>query len=114
MNPDEKKNPTAAAPETKAAVTAEKVEGESAPIPPEASHARQRGFATMDRAKVREIARKGGVAAHRSGTAHRFSSDEARKAGRKGGSAPHRTRGRKTGGANGVTNGASNGASAPS
>lgn len=54
---------------------------------------RRRGFATMDRAKVREIARKGGVAAHARGTAHRFSSEEARIAGRKGGSAPHRTRG---------------------
>jgi len=39
----------------------------------------------MDRAKQREIARKGGRAAHEKGTAHEFTSDEARVAGRKGG-----------------------------
>lgn len=44
-----------------------------------------RGFAAMDREKQREIARKGGKAAHEKGTAHQFSSDEAREAGRKGG-----------------------------
>lgn len=44
-----------------------------------------RGFASMDREKQREIARKGGKAAHEKGTAHEFTSDEARAAGRKGG-----------------------------
>ena len=44
-----------------------------------------RGFASMDREKQREIARKGGRAAHEKGTAHEFTSDEARAAGRKGG-----------------------------
>lgn len=44
-----------------------------------------RGFASMDPAKQREIASKGGRAAHQSGKAHEFTSDEARKAGRKGG-----------------------------
>ena len=44
-----------------------------------------RGFASMDRNKQREIARKGGRAAHEKGTAHEFTSDEARAAGRKGG-----------------------------
>jgi hypothetical protein len=39
----------------------------------------------MDRAKQKEIARKGGRAAHEKGTAHEFTSDEARAAGRKGG-----------------------------
>ncbi len=39
----------------------------------------------MDQDKQREIARKGGRAAHEKGTAHQFSSDEAREAGRKGG-----------------------------
>lgn len=39
----------------------------------------------MDRQKQREIARKGGRAAHEKGTAHRFTSDEAREAGRRGG-----------------------------
>lgn len=56
---------------------------------------RRRGFAAMDRAKVIEIAHKGGVAVHAKGTAHRFTSEEARAAGRKGGRAPHRVRGRK-------------------
>jgi general stress protein YciG len=44
-----------------------------------------RGFASMDRGKQREIASKGGRAAHEKGTAHQFTSDEARQAGRKGG-----------------------------
>lgn len=44
-----------------------------------------RGFASMDRERQREIARKGGKAAHARGTAHEFTSDEARAAGRKGG-----------------------------
>jgi general stress protein YciG len=55
----------------------------------------RRGFAAMDRAKVRAIAMLGGAAVHRKGTAHRFSREEAREAGRKGGLAPHRVRGRK-------------------
>ena len=44
-----------------------------------------RGFASMDAARQREIASKGGRAAHEKGTAHRFNSEEARQAGRKGG-----------------------------
>ncbi|AWH18435.1 general stress protein [Stenotrophomonas sp. ZAC14D2_NAIMI4_7] len=44
-----------------------------------------RGFASMDEDKQREIAAKGGRAAHESGNAHEFSSEEAREAGRKGG-----------------------------
>jgi general stress protein YciG len=44
-----------------------------------------RGFASMDPEKQREIASKGGKAAHERGTAHEFTSDEARDAGRKGG-----------------------------
>jgi uncharacterized protein len=43
------------------------------------------GFASMDGQKQREIARKGGLAAHRKGTAHEFTTEEARFAGRKGG-----------------------------
>ncbi|GAB1344392.1 hypothetical protein MASR1M101_35190 [Gemmatimonas sp.] len=39
----------------------------------------------MDPARQREIASKGGRAAHEKGTAHEWSSDEAREAGRKGG-----------------------------
>ena len=51
-----------------------------------------RGFASMDRTKQREIASKGGRAAHLKGTAHQWSSEEAREAGRKGGMASHRKR----------------------
>jgi general stress protein YciG len=49
--------------------------------------ARGRGFASMDTDKQRSIASLGGRAAHRLGTAHEFSSEEAREAGRKGGEA---------------------------
>ena len=51
-----------------------------------------RGFASMDRSKQREIASKGGKAAHQKGTAHEWTSEEARDAGRKGGIASHRRR----------------------
>ena len=51
-----------------------------------------RGFASMDGGKQREIASKGGKAAHAKGTAHEFDSDEARNAGRKGGQAVSRNR----------------------
>ena len=51
-----------------------------------------RGFASMDRAKQREIASKGGKAAHVKGTAHEWSTEEARLAGRKGGIASHERR----------------------
>jgi len=51
----------------------------------------------MDRAKQREIASKGGKAAHQKGTAHEWTSEEAREAGRKGGMASHRRRSELTG-----------------
>ena len=51
-----------------------------------------RGFASMDRSKQREIASKGGRAAHQKGTAHEFDSSEARAAGRKGGVTVSRNR----------------------
>jgi general stress protein YciG len=57
--------------------------------PLQESTKKRRGFAAMDRELVRELARRGGAAAHRAGTAHEFSSDEARAAGRKGGLAAH-------------------------
>ncbi len=44
----------------------------------------------MDRNKQRDIASKGGKAAHQKGTAHEWTSEEAREAGRKGGMASHR------------------------
>lgn len=53
----------------------------------EQNHRSNRGFASMDQAKQRAIAAKGGRAAHASGNAHEFSRDEARAAGRKGGEA---------------------------
>jgi general stress protein YciG len=51
-----------------------------------------RGFAGMDGEKQREIASKGGHAAHEKGTAHEFDSEEAREAGRKGGEAVSQNR----------------------
>ena len=54
-----------------------------------------RGFASMDRSKQREIARKGGRAAHLKGSAHEWTSEEAREAGRKGGMASHRRKPRE-------------------
>lgn len=44
-----------------------------------------RGFAAMSPEEQREIARKGGKVAQQRGSAHRFTSHEARDAGRKGG-----------------------------
>jgi general stress protein YciG len=52
---------------------------------------RGRGFAAMDRDTVREVARRGGMAAHQKGRAHEFTVEEARIAGRKGALA-HRAR----------------------
>jgi general stress protein YciG len=51
-----------------------------------------RGFAAMNTEKQREIARKGGRAAHEQGVAHEWSSNEAREAGKKGG----QSRGRRS------------------
>ena len=59
-----------------------------------------RGFASMDRNKQREIASKGGKAAHQKGTAHEWTSEEAREAGRKGGMASHRRKQQQGGGSN--------------
>jgi general stress protein YciG len=44
-----------------------------------------RGFASMSPERVKEIASMGGKAAHANGTAHQFTSEEAKVAGRKGG-----------------------------
>ncbi len=58
----------------------------------------KRGFAGMDRERQREIASMGGRAAHESGNAHEFDSNEAREAGRKGGqnSSGNRNRGEES------------------
>jgi uncharacterized protein len=53
---------------------------------------KSRGFASMDHGKQREIASKGGRAAHAQGRAHEFTADEARTAGRKGGEVVSRDR----------------------
>ncbi len=53
-----------------------------------------RGFASMSKEKQREIASKGGKAAHSQGTAHEWTIEEARVAGRKGGQASHGGRGK--------------------
>ncbi len=52
----------------------------------------RRGFAAMNQEKQRTIASKGGRAAHEKGTAHQFTSEEARAAGRKGGETVSRNR----------------------
>ena len=54
----------------------------------------RRGFASMSSDKQREIASKGGRAAHEKGTAHEWTPDEARQAGRKGGQISRGGRGR--------------------
>ena len=54
----------------------------------------RRGFASMSPEKQREIASKGGRAAHEKGTAHEWTPDEARNAGRKGGQISRGGRGR--------------------
>lgn len=48
-----------------------------------------RGFASMDPERQREIAAQGGRAAHEKGTAHEFTSEEARAAGSRGGQVAH-------------------------
>ncbi|MCL2646603.1 MAG: KGG domain-containing protein [Phycisphaerales bacterium] len=52
----------------------------------------KRGFSSMDPIKQREIASKGGKAAHQKGTAHEFTPEEARVAGKKGGAASRERR----------------------
>jgi general stress protein YciG len=45
---------------------------------------KKKGFAAIDPERQRQIASRGGKAAHQKGTAHRFTTEEARIAGRKG------------------------------
>ncbi len=56
------------------------------------NQSKSRGFASMDPSKQKEIASRGGKAAHAQGRAHEFTTDEARAAGRKGGQAVSRDR----------------------
>lgn len=53
---------------------------------------KKRGFASLSPERRREIASKGGKTAHRTGNAHRWTTEEARKAGRKSGGVPRRGR----------------------
>ena len=64
----------------------------------------RRGFASMSPEKQREIASKGGRAAHEKGTAHEWTPDEARNAGRKGGQISRGGRGRLVPGSAGEMN----------
>lgn len=66
-----------------------------------------RGFASMDPQRQREIASEGGRAAHEKGTAHEFTSEEAREAGRKGGMARSQSN-KARNAANASSNGSSN------
>ena len=59
-----------------------------------AHHKERRGFASMSPEKQREIASKGGRAAHEKGTAHEWTAEEARTAGRRGGQISRGGRGR--------------------
>ena len=63
-----------------------------------------RGFASMDPQRQREIASEGGRAAHEKGTAHEFTSEEAREAGRKGGMARSANRRNSTNSGNSGSN----------
>jgi uncharacterized protein len=72
---------------------------DTVPAPPKADFTdvkpvrKPRGFAAISPERRSEIARKGGQAAHARGTAHKFTTEEARLAGMKGGNAPHVSRG---------------------
>jgi len=81
---DNNENPNAR-PTTVSAVSSESTPSAEKPR-------KSRGFAAMDPKLVSELAKRGGRAAHRAGTAHQFTSDEARVAGRKGGMATHAKR----------------------
>lgn len=93
----EKVQQTSAGPaETPPVAHEQELKPDAPPARPEAPRARRpRGFAAIDRKLLSEIASKGGKAAHSAGTAHEFTSAEAREAGRKGGLATHAKR-RKT------------------
>ena len=65
--------------------------GENAPSGNEKKKS-TKGFGSMNKEKQREIAQKGGRAAHVKGTAHEFTKEEARVAGHKGGVSVSRNR----------------------
>lgn len=116
---NDRERPREVSDETRSASSA-KEDGEGATSGRARGGRSNRGFASMDRSKQREIASKGGRAAHAKGTAHEFNSNEARDAGRKGGVAVSRNRehmaaiGRKGGEARGAARRAQSGSSASS
>jgi general stress protein YciG len=83
-------------------------EGNNTPNGSDTPGTSRRGFASMDQNRQRDIASQGGRAAHERGTAHEFTSEEAREAGRKGGEAVSQNRshmaeiGRRGGEARGI------------
>ena len=52
----------------------------------------RRGFASMTPEQRRMLGSRGGKTAHERGTAHKWTTEQAREAGRKGGTAARRTR----------------------
>jgi general stress protein YciG len=72
--------------------TDDKTEASEVTAPPATKPRKPRGFAAMDPKLVSELAQRGGKAAHRAGTAHQFTTAEAREAGRRGGLATHAKR----------------------
>ncbi|GAB3452573.1 hypothetical protein GCM10027321_01490 [Massilia terrae] len=69
-----------------------------------------RGFASMDPQKQREIASEGGRAAHASGNAHEFNSQEAREAGKQS----HKNDNQQSGSSSGSQSGSRSGSSSQS
>lgn len=72
-------------------------DGPSSEDEPKKPKKKKVGFAVIPKDKVRELASEGGKSAHRQGTAHQFTSEEARAAGRKGGRKSAATRRKKAG-----------------
>ena len=68
------------------------VSGEDDKKPSAEKPRKPRGFAAMNKDRVREIASLGGKAAHQAGTAHEFTKEEARQAGKLGAKAVHEKR----------------------
>ncbi len=87
MNPNDQRKPDAPA-QTGGNESRDTAESR----PTESSGTSRRGFASMDESRQRAIASEGGRAAHARGTAHEFTSEEAREAGRKGGEAVSQNR----------------------
>lgn len=87
MNPNDQRKPDATA-----STGGEDTRQTPADRRAESSGTSRRGFASMDESRQRAIASEGGRAAHARGTAHEFTSEEAREAGRKGGEAVSQNR----------------------